>query len=78
MTTTYENQSKPGEITEGWLYNEIGFAYNQANDPIGGDIVFYNGVGRDISFTNGSKSALPSQSNTAKSSAPSYANFPKS
>ena len=49
--STWQNIEKTGS-SQGWEYNEVGYAYNQANDPDGGATVKYNSVGDAVVFTN--------------------------
>ncbi len=44
-TTVWDFDEKIGTFEGGWAYNEHNLTYNQAIDPDGGGIVYYNGIG---------------------------------
>jgi hypothetical protein len=52
--TTWITQIK--NFIGGWLYNQPGFTYNQALDPISGDPVTYDSVGLADPWTTQTKS----------------------
>lgn len=52
MVTTWIQQNKSGTTLGGWLFNQINYTFNQATDPVSGDIVYFNGAGVGQTWTN--------------------------
>jgi len=68
MTTIWDNLEKSGTITGGWIYNQPGFSYNQAIDPLTGNTVYYNGVGLGQTWINQAPKSTTNYSNPSKTS----------
>lgn len=54
--TNWNLQEKPSTAIGGWEYNEPGYAYDQALDPVSDNPVYYNGAGSSTTWNLQAKS----------------------
>jgi len=50
--TNWDNQEKTGRGNGGWKFNEPNLTFNQMFDPDTGNIVYFNGLGLTVTWTN--------------------------
>lgn len=52
---TWQTQTKPGSLGNGWGYDQLEMTYDQVLDPVTGNTVSYDQIGADVTWTTVNK-----------------------